>query len=175
MHQQWQPGLRNVRQRRLQLLLVDHRKAIAAGIDQEALEPRHAGRSQRQNVLLIVRDRAAPADPVHHALTPRRRALYLERRNRRRLRQTVQRHIHQRCIATRSCGACRRVKALPLGASGLVDVDVACLPVPAAGRLRRSHALQHRAAPRTRGTQPQSCRRLPAAHRLRTLRSDDSF
>ena len=50
--------------------------------------------------------------------------LDLERRHRRRRRDAVQRHVDDRRDPARGRGARRRREALPLGASGLVDVHV---------------------------------------------------
>ena len=125
MHQQRQAGFRDSRKRTLQLLAVDHGEAIAAGVDQEAFEAGNPGAGQWQQVGLVVRDRAAPGRPVDQALAGCGLAFGLQRGDRRGLRQAVQRHVDQRGVAARGCRPRGGSKALPLGAAGLVDVDMA--------------------------------------------------
>ena len=52
----------------LQLLLVNHREAVAAGIDEETFETAGSSACERQDVSLIVRDCSAPCCPVDQAL-----------------------------------------------------------------------------------------------------------
>src|SRR5260370_137921 len=68
------------------LHLSAHRKAVNAGITEEALESRHARRSQPSNLLLVVAYRAAPRHPVHVAPSARGFAFRIKRSHRRRRR-----------------------------------------------------------------------------------------
>ena len=124
MHQQRQTSPRQVRQRRSQIILVDHGEAIDPGMNQKALEPQHSRGGERFDVRLIVFDHAAPRRPIHPALALRRCTLRLERSDRGRRRQAVQGHVHQQRVAAGRSGARRGVEAFPLGPSGIVDVYV---------------------------------------------------
>ena len=75
-------------------------------------------------MLLVVGDRSSPCGPVDEALTQGGGAFLFESSYGGGLRQAVQRHVDQRCVA--ACCCCLRccAEAFPFGASGLVDVDV---------------------------------------------------
>jgi hypothetical protein len=83
-----------------------------------------AGACQRKDVLLVVRDRSAPGRPVDETLALRGIALCFECCDGGRLGQAVQRHVDERRVAAGRGGAGGGVEAFPLGAAGLVDVDV---------------------------------------------------
>ncbi len=89
MHKKGEARLGDGGKRGLQLLLVDHGKAIAAGVDEEALETEDARTCERENVLLIVCDYSAPRGPVDEAFALRRRAFFFERSDRGGLGQAV--------------------------------------------------------------------------------------
>ena len=106
------------------MLLVDHGKAVDAGMNQEALEsPRTSGR-QRFNLLLVVRDNPAPGCPIHPALAPRRLSLRLQRRHVSRGRQAVQWHVDEESVAARRGGARCGVKSLPFRSPRFVYMHV---------------------------------------------------
>src|ERR1700754_2312990 len=110
--------------RSLQLLLVDHRKAVASWIDEEAFVAEDTGPGQRQDVLLIVCYSSSPCRPIDEALALRRGALFFQSRDSGCLRQAVERHIDE-CRITSGCGgAGGGAKALPLSAPRLVDVNM---------------------------------------------------
>src|ERR1700758_5378388 len=125
MHQQRQTCSRNMRQRTLKLLPGYHRKAFAPGINQKALEALHSGLRQWLDMLCVVACNPAPGCPVDEAFPSCRLALGLERRNRRRLGQAVERHVNQRRVSTCRRSARRRPEAFPLRPPWLVDVHMA--------------------------------------------------
>jgi hypothetical protein len=110
MHQKGEARLGDRGKCGLQLLLVDHGKAVAARIDEEALEAENAGAGQRQNVMLIVRDRSAPRCPIDETFALCCGALLL---------QGDEVSVAAGCSCSRG-----RLKALPVGAPGFVDVNV---------------------------------------------------
>ena len=131
VHQQRQPGARDVWNGTLQVGAIDRGEAVAARIDEEALEAGNSGECERLEVMLVAVDRAAPEGVVDHALvcaagpTLRRCfALELQRADGGRLGQAVQRHVDDGSEASGSGGSGGRGEALPLGAARLVDVSV---------------------------------------------------
>ena len=103
---------------------VEVRELLDAGVEQEALEAEDAGVVERREVGDVARDRAAPEADVDPGLAGGDRALGLERGDRRRRRDAVERHVDDRRDAAGRGGAGRAGEALPLGAAGLVDVHV---------------------------------------------------
>ena len=125
--EQRQAGLGDGGQRALQLLAVDHGEAVAAGIDEEALEAGDAGAGERQDVRPGCRRRRRPRRPSPPCTGPAAAcALGFERGDGGGFGQAVQRHVDERGVAAGGGGAGAGGEALPLGAAGLVDVDVAC-------------------------------------------------
>src|SRR5580700_7105875 len=106
------------------LLLGDHGEAVDAGMNEKTLEAGNTGGGERFNVVLIVADDSAPSQPVDAAFSLRGLALCGERGHCRGWRQTVERHVDQSCV-TSGCGGTRGgCETFPLGAAGLVDVDM---------------------------------------------------
>ena len=64
MDEEGQSGFGDGGQGALQLLAVDHGEAVAAGVDEEALEAGNAGAGEREQVGLVVGDAASPGGPV---------------------------------------------------------------------------------------------------------------
>src|SRR5271168_3178138 len=120
VNQQWQPGARHVRQSCAQLLFGDHREAIDAGVNEETFESRRARVGERLDVARIAGDYSAPSQPVHAALAARGGALGFERGDVGRGRQAVQRHVYQKRVSSRGCGARGGCKTFPVGATGKV-------------------------------------------------------
>src|SRR5437764_8049045 len=116
--------LRDEGKRGLELQLVDHGETVAAGIDEEAFEAEDSGAREGQDVLLIASDGSAPGSPVDEAFAFSRCAFFFQSCDRGGFWQAVQRHVDEGRVPTgrrcsRSCA-----EALPIGASGLVDVDM---------------------------------------------------
>ena len=122
--EQREAGLGDVGKRGFELLLVDHGEAVAAGVDEEALVAEDAGAREREEVLLVVGDGSAPGRPVDEALAAGGFALGFECGDGGGLGQAVQRHVDEGGEASGGGGAGGGAEAFPLGASGLVDVDV---------------------------------------------------
>jgi hypothetical protein len=129
VHQQRQARPGDVRQCALQVFAVDAGEAVAAGIDEEALEAGNAGQRQRLECGLVAVDAAAPECVVHQTLALRGVALGLERTDIGGLGQAVQRHVDDGGEAARGRGARGRGETLPFGAAWLVDVRV-CIDEP---------------------------------------------
>jgi hypothetical protein len=91
---------------------------------QETFETPHASLRQWLDLARIAGNDCAPRSPIDAAIAVCRLPFLLESRNLRRRRNAVQRHVNQQGIATRSRRSRRGVKSLPLGAAGLVDVNV---------------------------------------------------
>jgi hypothetical protein len=72
----------------------------------------------------IVRSNAAPRQPIDAASAARGRAFLFERGDGSGWGDTVQRHVHQEGVAASGGRTRRGLKAFPVGAAGIVDVDV---------------------------------------------------
>lgn len=99
------------------------------GVGQEALEPAHPvggelGHAERVDGP-VDRHRAAPEGDVDRHPTLGRRPFHRERRGVDRGRNAVERHVDERGDPTGRRGTGGAGEALPVGAAGLVDVDVA--------------------------------------------------
>ena len=79
---------------------------------------------QASQVPDVAGDRAAPEADVDVHPAGRRLALDLQRRDIDGRRQAVERHVHDRGHPAGRGRTGRRLEALPLGAAGIVDVDV---------------------------------------------------
>src|SRR5260370_595962 len=124
MDEQRQARFRDVGKSRFQLLLVDHGEAVAAGVDEEAFEAANACAGQGEDVLLVVRDGATPGGPVDEALALCGLPLGGQGGYGGGLGQAVQGHVDQGGVSSGRGGAGGGSEAFPLGAAGLVDVDV---------------------------------------------------
>ena len=124
MHEERQTRFGDEGKRGLQLLLVDHGEAVAAGIDKEALEAADSGAREGEEMLLIVRDGSAPRGPVDETLALGCHTFFFQCCDGGSLRQAVERHVDQRRVATGRGCSCGGTEALPVGASRLIDVDV---------------------------------------------------
>src|SRR6266851_1343182 len=113
-----------MRQGCAELLLGDHSEAVNAGMNEEALESRHARGCQTFDVLLVVAHNSAPRHPVYLALAACGLAFRFECGHSRRRRQTIERHVYKQREATSRSGACRRPESFPFRPPGFVDVDV---------------------------------------------------
>ena len=100
------------------------RELVHPGRRQEALEPEHALVVQAAQVVDVARDGATPEPDVDVAAPVGGLPLDLQRLDRARGRDAVERHVEQRGDAARRGGPGGRREALPLGAAGLVDVHV---------------------------------------------------
>lgn len=93
-------------------------------VDQKPLKPPHPALHQRQQLRPVPGHDAPPERDVDPALAPRCVRLRPQPARRRRRRHGVQRHVHDGGDAPGGGCARARVEALPLGAPGLVEVDV---------------------------------------------------
>ena len=93
-------------------------------MNQKTLEPEHSRAGKRFDISLVALDHSAPRRPIDPAVVLRRCTLRLERSDRRRGRQAVQRHVHQKRAAACRSGARRSTEAFPICPSGIVDVYV---------------------------------------------------
>jgi hypothetical protein len=125
-------------------------------VEQEALDAEHPGLVQRAQLALVARDRAAPEGDVDRALPVRGLPLDLECGHVDGGRQRVQRHVDDRRDGAGRGGAGGGGEALPLGATGLVDVHVGVDQAgdqhlvggrPDLGRVHRGVEGQHRLDP----------------------------
>src|ERR1700751_4184988 len=107
-----------------QFLLIHARKTVNPPFGKKELESANSRSSQWFKVRGIMLGNATPRPPVDSALAARRSTLGLESSNRRRCRQTIQRHIDQRSKATGSCGPRDRPTPPPPGPARLIDVSV---------------------------------------------------
>ena len=64
---------------RLQLVRVEWRELVDAGMEQEALEAEHAGVMQGAKIRVVPRDRAAPEPDIDERLVIGNRALEFQR------------------------------------------------------------------------------------------------
>ncbi len=108
----------------LHLVRFEVGEFVHAGVEQEALEAEDALVVQRAEVRLVARHGAAPESDVHERLVFGHFALELEAFHRGGGRDGVQRHVDDGGDAAGGGGARGGGEALPLGAAGLVDVDV---------------------------------------------------
>ena len=141
--------------------LLDHGETFDAGIDQEALEPGHAGCRQGRKVFLVLPGQSTPGRPVHAALAGGRVTLGFERSNRGGFRQAIERHIHQRGVAAGRGGAGGGGEAFPFRPARFVDVH---MRIHQAGQ---QHQVAELMQLRLRAV------RLRAAHRLNASLLDD--
>ena len=91
---------------------------------EKALEAEHAGSRERLELAGVARHDAAPEPDVDLTAPAPRRALRVERRDRRRGRDAVERHVDERRDAAGRGRARRRVESFPFGPARLVDVHV---------------------------------------------------
>jgi len=108
----------------LELGGIEVAELLDAGVEQEALEAEDARGVQAGQVGEVARDRAAPEAGVDVDGPPCRGALGLQVRDGRGRRDGVERHVDDRGDSAGGRGASRGGEPLPLGAAGLVDVDV---------------------------------------------------
>ena len=99
-------------------------KPSIPGSIRKHLKPAHTRRSKSFDVALIILNNATPGRPIHTALALRRLPLRFKRRHARCRRKTIQRHVNQEGIASRSGRAGRGLEAFPIGSSRLIDVHV---------------------------------------------------
>ena len=124
MGEQRQPVIAQHGHRLAQLALADVRELVDARVDHERLAAEHAGPRQVDQRAGVAGHDAAPEADVDGALALAGGDLGVERGARRRHRGGVERHVDDGRDAAGRGGARRRVEAFPLGAAGLVDVDV---------------------------------------------------
>ena len=115
---------RELAHRGVELVGVERRELVDAGVQQEALEAEDAGVVQRAQVGDVARDGAAPEADVDVRLLLGGLPLHLERGHVDGRRDAVQRHVHDRGHAAGGRGPGGAGEALPFGASGVVDVHV---------------------------------------------------
>jgi hypothetical protein len=97
---------------------------VHAGVRQEALEAEHPGVVQPPQLVQVARHRAAPEPDVDARLVFGGLALDLQRGGVHRWWHAIQRHVQQGGDSAGSCRPGGGGEALPLGATGLVDVHV---------------------------------------------------
>jgi hypothetical protein len=122
--EQRQAGLGDGGEGALELFAVDHGEALAAGIDEEALEAGDAGAGEGKDVGLVIGDGSTPCGPVDEALVGGGGALGFEGGDGGGFGEAVEGHVDEGGVASGGGGASGGGEALPLGAAGLVDVDV---------------------------------------------------
>ena len=106
------------------MLLVDHGEAVAAGVNEEAFVAENSGASEGEDVGLVVGHGSAPGGPVDEALALGGAALGFEGFDGGGFGKAVEGHVDEGGVASGGGGAGSGAEAFPLGASGLVDVDV---------------------------------------------------
>lgn len=124
MNEERQPAASNVGQSGAQLLLVDHGEAVDAGMHEKTFEAGNACLGERLDVARIVRDDAAPCEPVDPAAILCGCALGVESGNVGRGRQTIERHVNEESVTTRGGGARSGLESFPMRAAGIVDVNM---------------------------------------------------
>ena len=115
---------RQFRQRRAQIGLRDMRKFRDAAGHQEALEAKYARVPQGPELGCVAGHYATPESDIDPQFVRSCAEFLLVRRGRRSRGYAIERHLDQCGDATRSGRLCRAGKAFPLGAAGLVDMDV---------------------------------------------------
>ena len=108
----------------LEVLRTQRGELLDAGVHQEALETEDAGGVQRGQFPQVPGHGAAPEADVDEALALGTPALHVQRGDVDRRRDAVERHVQDRGDAAGGGRPRRRREALPLGASGFVDVHV---------------------------------------------------
>ncbi len=124
MHDQQPVERGDLPHRRLELIELERGELLDARRTQEALEPEHAGVMELAQLPEVARDGPAPEPDVDVDLPLGGGPLLGEGGDRRRRRDAVERHVEDRRHAARGSRARRGLEPLPLGPSGLVDVDV---------------------------------------------------
>ena len=123
--------------RRLDLGRGQRGELVDARVQQEALEPEHAGVVQRPQVGEVAGHGTAPEPHVHPRLAVGRLALDLQRRDVDGRRDAVERHVDDGRDPAGGGRLGRGLEALPLGAPRVVDVDVGVDDARAAAPRRR--------------------------------------
>ena len=155
----------------LHLVRFEVRELVHAGVQQEALEAEDAFVMQAAEVGLVARDGAAPEADVHKRLVLGHLALELEAFHGGGGRDGVQRHVDDGGDA--AGGGCPGGggEALPLGAAGLVDVDVGVHQAGEEGLVVRELDQFARRRGRSRAVRwRRSCRRARPLHGVRCRR-----
>ncbi len=125
MRQERQPGVAEHGHRRPQVRLGGVRELVDARVNEEGFAAERAARSELGQLAHVPRDHAPPETDVDVELSLGGAQLLLEGGAPGGDRKAVERHVDQRGHATSGGGAGRRREPLPVGAAGLVDVDVA--------------------------------------------------
>ena len=124
MDQKRQAGAGEVRSGGSEFGFVDAIEAFEARLGEEAFEAANTCFRERLEVVGVVAGDSTPCCPVDEALAVSGCALDFESRDRCSRGKAVERHVDQRGVAAGGGGAGGCGEALPLGAAGLVDVDV---------------------------------------------------
>src|SRR6267378_4443770 len=99
-------------------------KVVNAAVTQEGFEPYHTPVVEVLEVLKVVGDKTTPKPKVHERLPRGDSELRVKRRDGGRGRMGVERHLEHRGDAARRRPARPGFPALPVGATGLVEVNV---------------------------------------------------
>jgi hypothetical protein len=124
VHHERQPERGEDRHRLAQIALADVRKLVDARRHEEALERSDAGLGELAQVSRVAGHDTADEADVDPRAAGRCLPLRLERGRRCRRRDAVERHVEERRDTAGRGGARGGLEAFPLGASGLVHVDV---------------------------------------------------
>lgn len=117
-------GAGDMRESGAQLGLGDNGEAIDAGMDQKTFEAGDASAGERLEVERVVGDDAAPGEPIDAGAAMRGGALCFEGGDLGGGGKAIQRHVDEESVATGGSGARGGFEAFPIGAAGVVDVDV---------------------------------------------------
>lgn len=124
MDQQRQARARKGWQSCAQLLLCDHGEAVDAGMNEKTFEAGDTRGCEGFEGGRIVGDNSAPSHPIDTTAAARRCTLLLESGDGGRGGETIQRHVDKERVAPCSRGARGCLKAFPVGAARIVDMDM---------------------------------------------------
>lgn len=106
------------------LLFGDHGETVDAGVNKKTFEAGDARVGEELDVVLIISDDAAPREPIDAGAPLRGFAFGVERGNIRGGGQTIERHVDEKRVTSRGSGARGGFEPFPIGAAGIVDVNV---------------------------------------------------
>ena len=109
---------------RAQVCFVKQTETFAAGVDQEGFEAGDTGGGKFRQLCLIAVFGPSPGPPVDHGPALRRGSFGFEAGQGGSRGKAVERHVDESGDASGGGGAGSCLESLPLGASGLVEVDV---------------------------------------------------
>jgi hypothetical protein len=124
MRQERQVERREHRHRLAKIALADVLELRHARRTEKALVAQHARLRERRQLIAVAGDHAAPESDINMTPAASGAPLLVEPSRCRRRRDAVERHVHEGRDATGCCGTRRVLKAFPIGAPRIVDVDM---------------------------------------------------